>query len=821
MRRKVFSIWSVLLVLVISIAVLVPSCAPTTGTIEVKATLDGAAWTGAVQYTLTALTGTGAGSSINGTSVDASHSVDPGVWACAYVSGGPAGASFVNISVNMTPTTNQTAIAGGTITFTLNFVTPAAGVLDHFKCYWFHYPGSNPQSSYYVGETVDLEDQFGSVEAKVEYAEYFCNPAKKTYDGEVTEIENPDHHLTLYGISGVTTQKWVVDVNNQFGEQTLHVYGPFKLAVPTQKEGHDEPVGLDHFLLYWVWGGPYLNVTVQLEDQFNLEPEVEVLRPVAFANPVQKTTADGDVTEIENPQEHLVFYEIIEDETFDTDVNIVNQFHTVTVSMPQWARYINMLAVPSQKTNYGPPPPLDHFKFYEVVGGPDADVLLPKVEDQFYTGIEEVEVNSLLYFGNPVTKTHDGTVTSIGAPDHHLALYDITTPTIQNWVVEVDNQFGTQELTVSGPVMLAVPTQKEEHSPPVWLDHFLLYKVIEGEDVQEVVDLEDQWHKESDVEVHRPVYFANPAGKIPPNVDWSLDSPVEIYNPDEHLVFYEIVGESYQGNVGILNQLFREPELETISVSDPELLAVPSEKISAEPVELESLALDHFTCYWIYEDSTLVPGVVLSLKDQFVDIEAELGWPLYFCNPVEKVYEGVVTPILDPDHHLTIYEIYYQQEPQYWQVEVNNQFGTWGSASLPMIVRGPVALAVPTQKVGHNEPVGLDHFLLYEVVSILPDWDIIIDGLNDQFGDQPELWVSYPDYFANPVRKTDASGMVTEIQNPQAHLLFHTIIAQAYAYPPVQVINQFGEQFYPNVWGPYHLAVPSVKLSAKEVPPQF
>jgi len=312
---------------------------------------------------------------------------------------------------------------------------------------------------------------------------------------------------------------------------------------------------------------------------------------------------------------------------------------------------------------------------------------------------------------------------------------------------------------------------------------------------------------------------ANPAGKINPYVDWDPSWPLTIQNPDEHLVFYEIVGESYQGNVGILNQLFRAPEQETISVSDPELLAVPSEKVSFEQGEPEPLALDHFTCYWIYEEATLVPGGVLSLEDQFGAVEAELGWPLYFCNPVEKVYGGVETPILDPDHHLTLYEIYYQQEPQYWQVEVYNQFG-----QQELIVQGPIQLAVPTHKLEpglHDPPVGLDHFLLYEVIQYMPDmnWQSLI-GLNDEFGGQEFSGVA-PIYFANPVRKTDASGMVTEIQNPDAHLVFYDIQGQYYTYPPVQVVNQFGEQYYPNVWGPYHLAVPSVKLSVEQLPPQF
>jgi hypothetical protein len=112
--RKGF--WGICLVLVALIAVLVPSCGGGGGgqcTIDVKATLDGSPWTGAVNYTLTPVSG----SAFIGTNVSASFSVDCGTWTCAYVSGGPSGAYLENI----TPSANQTVT--GTITFTLNFKT--------------------------------------------------------------------------------------------------------------------------------------------------------------------------------------------------------------------------------------------------------------------------------------------------------------------------------------------------------------------------------------------------------------------------------------------------------------------------------------------------------------------------------------------------------------------------------------------------------------------------------------------------------------------------------------------------------------------------
>jgi hypothetical protein len=117
MRKGVFAICSVLLLLTASIAVLGTGCNGdgTTGTIEVDATLDGAPWEGAVEYTLTPDTG----SPVSGSSVADNFTVDAGNWTCAYVSGGPG----VFVSYTPEPPT-QEVNAGDTVGFTLNFVTP-------------------------------------------------------------------------------------------------------------------------------------------------------------------------------------------------------------------------------------------------------------------------------------------------------------------------------------------------------------------------------------------------------------------------------------------------------------------------------------------------------------------------------------------------------------------------------------------------------------------------------------------------------------------------------------------------------------------------
>jgi len=582
-KKKIFSIWSVLLVLVLAIAVLVPGCAGGGGdeegepcTIDVKATLDGSAWTGAVQYTLTG-PGAVAPTIINGASVAATHSnVNCGNWTCAYVSGGPAGASFVNI----TPSATQSVSAGSTITFTLNFVTPTTTVLDHFSVYWVDWV----QQGDWVEEVVQLEDQFGAFEATVMYSEFFANPAAKTCDGVVTPIRNPDHHLTLYLLSyEEEPQTWRVEVNNQFGTQQLTVTDPVWLAVPTQKEGHGLPEGLDHFLLYEVTNGADLQVTVYLEDQFYDEVEVMVAQPVYFANPVRKTDATGMGTEIEDPDEHLVFY-AIENEfsKFETVVNVANQFTGdtfVSWNVNVWGP--DLLAVPSEKKSAERiVPTLDHFRCYWVEQGGLVGAVV-QLEDQF-CALVNANVTYRQYFCNPVAKTYDGVPMPISNPDNHLTFYYISREEESRmWNVEVDNQFGRQELTVIGPVGLAVPTQKEGHGLPEGLDHFLLYYAY-GTDMKAVVDLEDQWHREEEVQVLHPAYFANPVRKTD-----ATGMVTEIKNPDEHLVFYEIEGQTFQMVVNVNNQ-FGPQDLVLISGGTvPDLLAVPSEKIGWEEQPLQ------------------------------------------------------------------------------------------------------------------------------------------------------------------------------------------------------------------------------------------
>jgi hypothetical protein len=441
--------------------------------------------------------------------------------------------------------------------------------------------------------------------------------------------------------------------------------------------------------------------------------------------------------------------------------------------------------------------PLDHFKCYGVNNATSLgkDVTL---KDQFITINATVRQASL--FANPAAKDLGLPMpTPIWNPDHHLTFYEISCAEMpRTWYVEVYNQFGNQNLTVSGPVALAVPTQKlvpGNHTEPVSLDHYLLYEVIDGPLVDVGVALRDEFGNDIAVQVGQPVLFANPVQKT---VGTAVTN---ITHPNEHLVFYAISGcTASSPQVQVANQFGNQ----TLNLGQPAvLLGAPSEKIAWGE------QIDHFKCYPSWEAEPI--NKVVQLKDQFVTINATVEQAVEFCNPVAKKQYGMeVSPILNPDYHLTIYTIDCTGGLGEWLVQVQNQFGTQD-----LRVLGPVALAVPTWKQypgDHQSPVGLDHYLLYEVIDSTPV-GVVVD-LIDEFSPEPDYVTALTPYlFANPVQKTVEGEEVAEIENSMAHLVFY-VIDGSEVLPPsyVQVVNQFVATSYDLSDPANMLAVPSLKL---------
>ena len=245
--------------------------------------------------------------------------------------------------------------------------------LDHFRCY------SN--TGHPAGLTALLEDQFDERLEKVEEVVVvwpigFCNPVQKTIPGpgqspgQITEIRDATHHLTMYEIRETTRQRhptWKVTVDNQFGRQTLFATKPVLLGVPTQKvsvegesTGLGEPVGLNHFKCYQAKGAP-LNAAVTLEDQFETT-DLLVVAPVLFCNPVEKTVTRGTggpiVTPIVDPEAHLTCYNLkLATETgFRTNINIQtnNQFNHIPGATEPFTVETDerVLCVPTNKVTF-------------------------------------------------------------------------------------------------------------------------------------------------------------------------------------------------------------------------------------------------------------------------------------------------------------------------------------------------------------------------------------------------------------------------------------------------------------------------------------
>jgi hypothetical protein len=98
---------------------------------------------------------------------------------------------------------------------------------DHFKCY-------EVEDSTRIYKRVSLEDQFdesGPEEnVKVRGAKIFCNPVDKNGEG----ISDAENHLTCYKIES-DQPKRTIEIENQFGPQTLVIDNAKVLCVPSSK----------------------------------------------------------------------------------------------------------------------------------------------------------------------------------------------------------------------------------------------------------------------------------------------------------------------------------------------------------------------------------------------------------------------------------------------------------------------------------------------------------------------------------------------------------------------------------------------------------
>jgi hypothetical protein len=165
---------------------------PSAGNINITATLDGAPWSGPVEY------------AVSGPFMDRDHSVPQtltaipaGTYAISYTSGGPHGAQMRGI----TPRVTQQLNPGGTINFNLGFVSQQTtgaivvnAMLDGKP--WQTAPGSGPISYTVVGPATDSGSSIPESFSNQPAGRYTCHynsggPIGATFSG-ITPVPTQD-----------------------------------------------------------------------------------------------------------------------------------------------------------------------------------------------------------------------------------------------------------------------------------------------------------------------------------------------------------------------------------------------------------------------------------------------------------------------------------------------------------------------------------------------------------------------------------------------------------------------------------------------------
>ena len=124
-------------------------------------------------------------------------------------------------------------------------------------------------------------------------------------------------------------------VKNQFGDLFVDTKKPDLLLVPSFKalnESAPEVTSgfpVDHFKCYKVKiteGKPeFVPLTVPVKDQFE-DKDFEVKKPTRLCNPVGKKV-DGVLTEVNNPDGHLMCYKVKPAEGQPKHVKIIGEIH--------------------------------------------------------------------------------------------------------------------------------------------------------------------------------------------------------------------------------------------------------------------------------------------------------------------------------------------------------------------------------------------------------------------------------------------------------------------------------------------------------------
>lgn len=209
------------------------------------------------------------------------------------------------------------------------------------------------------------------------------------------------------------------------------------------------------------------------------------------------------------------------------------------------------------------------------------------------------------------------------------------------------------------------------------VDHFKCYLPEEATQVQIApVTLTDQFAP-SNTAVGRIFRLCNPTRKIHNGVV----TPIQF--PDDHLVLHQTGPQMLvPREVRIRNQ-FGEQVLVT---QDAKVLATPTQKAPHGPPQ----AVNHFSCYAVSNGPMI--NAPVGLQDQFFFSQHVIWRPVMFCNPTRKVHNNEVTPVTNPNTHLTCYSM--TPVPYARVADLRNQFGVH-----QVLTNRADMACVPTQKL--------------------------------------------------------------------------------------------------------------------------
>jgi hypothetical protein len=212
------------------------------------------------------------------------------------------------------------------------------------------------------------------------------------------------------------------------------------------------------------------------------------------------------------------------------------------------------------------------------------------LQDQFGEGF--VDLTNLGKAGTPVSMAIAPDLPSgaLLGPFEHLAWYEFFEAQLPQFV-RLKNQFSSENKGAIWEVFdgrfLLVPATMDSQGAIELGQHWKCYDAVTLFDPDVIVNLQDQFHAETDVIVGPGLYLCNPAEK-------NFEGP-PIF-PDEHLACYDIIDAPLGELHSLEDQFGIHPDL---LVENPELVCLPSLKFVPEPGVLLSFGPGVMLLGWL------------------------------------------------------------------------------------------------------------------------------------------------------------------------------------------------------------------------------